>query len=138
MKHEPHVHSEIIKMWADGYEIQYKYSDSDSWRLLSPPSLSQAPAFFEDYQYRIKSDHDCYKVGDEFEVSYEHTPGVKPVKMFCILAQVFSGHCAMISLHDGNRRADPIEVEDLTCITEEELRKMISPSKSGNWTWKLI
>lgn len=45
---KPHVHCEVIKLWADGAEIEWRLNDLDNWRSVINPS------FYEDYQYRVK------------------------------------------------------------------------------------
>lgn len=43
----PHKHAELIKAWADGYEIQYQ-TDGSGWFDIEDPS------WHEDTEYRIK------------------------------------------------------------------------------------
>lgn len=44
----PHVHAEVIKAWADGATVQYKYADS--WVTTKNPGWDPAAT------YRIKPD----------------------------------------------------------------------------------
>jgi hypothetical protein len=34
---QPHKHAELIKVWADGAEIEYLPSESTRWRLVTSP-----------------------------------------------------------------------------------------------------
>ena len=45
---KPHKHSELIKMWADGAEIEVKHPSNQSWWDAKPPLWDL------DYKYRIK------------------------------------------------------------------------------------
>jgi len=45
---KPHKHSEIIKAWADGAEIQMYRPENDSWNYINNPS------WFPSIQYRVK------------------------------------------------------------------------------------
>lgn len=48
----PHKHVELIKQWADGAEIEYRYpKDDGSWSLWK--YLTQC-VFHDWYEYRIK------------------------------------------------------------------------------------
>ena len=44
----PHKHAEVIKAWADGYEIQYRNKPDRPWETLKSPS------FVTEYEYRKK------------------------------------------------------------------------------------
>ena len=44
---KPHKHAELIKAWADGAEIERRYS-KDCWQLVTNPLWD------EDAEYRIK------------------------------------------------------------------------------------
>ena len=44
----PHVHAELIKVWADGAEIEIKNLRSSGWTKVPSPS------WFEGREYRIK------------------------------------------------------------------------------------
>jgi len=44
---KPHKHSELIKQWADGAEIEFKYSDG-GWNTVFDPSWHDVS------EYRIK------------------------------------------------------------------------------------
>lgn len=48
--HIPHKHAEIIKAWADGAHIQWRFTDAEQWKDLSTDS----PRFDELLKYRIK------------------------------------------------------------------------------------
>jgi hypothetical protein len=45
---KPHPHAEVIKAWADGYEIEWWNDVNDGWAVLSKPS------FCPGQEYRIK------------------------------------------------------------------------------------
>ena len=45
----PHMHTEVIKAWADGAQIQFRNSPELRWRDCPNP-----PAFSEFAEYRIK------------------------------------------------------------------------------------
>ena len=49
-----------------------------------------------------------YKVGDTFLLKHNNEPH--------ILAQVGYGEVTLISLFDGNRLTEPVEVDDIMCI----------------------
>lgn len=49
---KPHKHAELIKAWADGAEIQYKFDDSDFWEDV------QNPTWIDEFQYRIKPEEE--------------------------------------------------------------------------------
>ena len=54
---KPHKHSEVIKAWADGAEIECRCPVSNSgW------SPTNAPFWLEDYEYRVKPQPKKYKV----------------------------------------------------------------------------
>ena len=48
---KPHKHAELIKAWADGAEIQYKYTDDDDEWVDAPHSIL---CWSDTYEYRIK------------------------------------------------------------------------------------
>lgn len=45
---KPHKHAELIKAWADGAEIEFRWDCLDDWRRLTTPRWDQ------DGDYRIK------------------------------------------------------------------------------------
>lgn len=47
---KPHKHSEIIKFWADGGNIQFKAMNC-RWEDLNNDTV---PGFLETYEYRVK------------------------------------------------------------------------------------
>lgn len=47
---KPHKHAEVIKAWAEGYEIQVMQKGSKQWI----DAISPIVAWYEDYEYRIK------------------------------------------------------------------------------------
>lgn len=54
---KPHKHAEVIKAWADGAEIECRCPVNNSgW------SPTNAPYWFEDYEYRVKPQPKKYKV----------------------------------------------------------------------------
>lgn len=44
----PHPHAEIIKAWADGHTIEYKFPDEEKWHIIV-----NSPSFCPDIEYRI-------------------------------------------------------------------------------------
>ena len=44
----PHTHAELIKAWADGYEIEAYNPERDTW--ITVPE----PGWFADIEYRVK------------------------------------------------------------------------------------
>lgn len=46
-----HKHRDAITAWANGEECEFFSPISEKWEPLNPNSV---PAFYEDYQYRIK------------------------------------------------------------------------------------
>jgi hypothetical protein len=49
-KKVPHVHSEIIKAWADGETIEYSCNGFDDW------SVNQTPLWDDKFKYRVKTE----------------------------------------------------------------------------------
>ncbi len=47
---KPHKHAEVIKAWADGKAVQYRYSPCEEWYDLT----SSYPNWMPEYEYRIK------------------------------------------------------------------------------------
>jgi len=45
---KPHKHAALIKAWADGAEIEYRWNDADTWSATSKPEWNR------DVEYRIK------------------------------------------------------------------------------------
>lgn len=54
---EPHKHAEVIKAWADGAEIECRCPVNNTGWLLT-----NVPAWYEDYEYRVKPQPKKYKV----------------------------------------------------------------------------
>ena len=56
---KPHVHSEVIKAWADGAEIEYRHdsthewrtSDCPQWRLYTEYRIKPQPAIVKKYTF---------------------------------------------------------------------------------------
>ena len=46
---KPHKHSELIKEWADGAEIEYFSPTSEKW-----VEVGMSPAWSNNFEYRIK------------------------------------------------------------------------------------
>ena len=46
---KPHKHAELIKAWADGAEIEYRYEWNQEWL-----SCGGHPDWFDNAEYRIK------------------------------------------------------------------------------------
>ena len=46
---KPHKHAELIKAWADGAEIQYRWSENHDW------DTCQQLTWYEDCYYRINT-----------------------------------------------------------------------------------
>lgn len=47
----PHKHADVIKAYADGFQIQYRTRESDPW---SDWTIRYCPAFNELHEYRVK------------------------------------------------------------------------------------
>jgi hypothetical protein len=47
----PHKHRDVIIAWANGEECEFFSPISEKWETLNPNAV---PAFYEDYEYRIK------------------------------------------------------------------------------------
>lgn len=45
---KPHKHAEVIKAWADGHTIQYRFDPTFNWHDAS------APSWREHIEYRVK------------------------------------------------------------------------------------
>ena len=59
---KPHKHSELIKAWADGAEIEYKSKFFNIWLLFN----GNKDAWVDDYDYRIKPEPKPDVVEDVF------------------------------------------------------------------------
>jgi hypothetical protein len=67
---KPHKHAEVIKAFADGVEIQYKYGNNwIDWKDR------HSPGFFQDTEYRVKPKKvqkkrwfRTYRKGDEIKI----------------------------------------------------------------------
>lgn len=46
-----HKHAEVIKAWADGAQIEWRFSNAEEWRALN----NNEPRFDEMLQYRVKT-----------------------------------------------------------------------------------
>lgn len=44
----PHKYAEMIKQWADGAKVEYRFNSNDFWRQCDYPS------WVDHYEYRIK------------------------------------------------------------------------------------
>ena len=60
-----------------------------------------------------------FKIGDIFSIDSEID-----IEDFYMLSQTGPSKVALINLREGNRYEDPIEVEDVTHITSEELKQI--------------
>lgn len=57
---KPHKHAEVIKAWADGHEVEWRYSGPCRWRTFQGEST---PAFWNlDLEWRIKPHKKWYRV----------------------------------------------------------------------------
>jgi hypothetical protein len=59
---KPHRHAALIHAWADGAEIQYWNESFSSWH-----TLSSAPTWDEDAEYRIKPEKEYPKSSLSYE-----------------------------------------------------------------------
>ncbi len=48
---KPHKHADVIKAFADGKQIQFRYCDNQEWLDWD---RSYCPTFSEYYEYRVK------------------------------------------------------------------------------------
>lgn len=46
----PHKHCELIKAWADGAEIEFRFTDAEPW------TPSEKPSWLTEVEYRIKGE----------------------------------------------------------------------------------
>jgi len=67
----PHKHAEIIKAWADGYQVEAYNPERDSWiRVIEP-------GWFNDIEYRVKPgvmEPPRKPVYSSYDVRVEHDP----------------------------------------------------------------
>lgn len=47
---KPHPHAEVIKKWADGYEVQFWHGPTETWEDVTVRN----PLWYEDTKYRVK------------------------------------------------------------------------------------
>lgn len=52
----PHKHAEVIRAYADGAKVQYKYQADQVW------IDTENPSFLEENEYRVKSEPQKYRV----------------------------------------------------------------------------
>ena len=55
----PHKHADLIKAWADGAEIEFRWDCLDDWRRIT------APRWDQDGDYRIKPERPWVWLTDE-------------------------------------------------------------------------
>ena len=51
---KPHKHAELIKAWADGAEIQYRFNGQIAEDAWQNHYIDQNPTWSYSYEYRIK------------------------------------------------------------------------------------
>ena len=51
---KPHKHAELIKAWADGAEIEYRYKNYDGWTGWHQREGEFIWHITDDWEYRIK------------------------------------------------------------------------------------
>ena len=76
-----------------------------------------------------------YKAGQRFLLTRRNGDG-DLIESDYILAQVAACKFALIDLNDGNRWYDPVEVEDSTNVSHEEMEVMRGCMPEG-YVWKL-
>lgn len=90
---KPHKHSELIKAWADGAQIQVKYL---GWADVDEPNWGV------NKEYRIKPKQtEYYKFGDRFMLRGDEY-------IFCLTDISYEKEylCNLINLRNGNRYAN--------------------------------
>lgn len=55
---KPHIHAEVIKAWADGKQIQFRWDDDGTWKDWK----RDTPSFYPTCQYRIRPETIRYRV----------------------------------------------------------------------------
>lgn len=71
----PHKHAEVIKAWADGYEIQFKEESSSEWR-----DVVGQPSWLYYLEYRVKPT----PVVNKFRVALLHDCGHTYPEVFTV------------------------------------------------------
>ena len=51
---KPHKHAELIKLWADGAEIEERYIDKDNQDFYDWVEFNGDWSYINNYEYRIK------------------------------------------------------------------------------------
>jgi|SRR5690606_2039480 len=97
-----HKHADLIIAWANGEKIQYYFPRGNCW-------LDCDPTWNEDVEYRVKP-RVVHKIGNRYQYEGEDY----------ILACVDNKKIALISLEDGNRWTNPISVNLVDNISEDE------------------
>lgn len=110
---KPHKHADIIKAWADGAIIQFYSTLLGGWMDVQ----DNAPLWDEDIEYRVKpkivhrTGNRYCRNGVEFILAYFEWGGPK---------------ASLISLLDGNRWNEPVEIKDTEFLSEDEWNKITS------------
>lgn len=86
---KPHIHAAVIKAWADGADIEWRYDEGDTWKLLAP----EHPYWQPHYEYRVKPKtqerwvnvyHPCYgfaskEKAQETALAHHKTGSIMPI-----------------------------------------------------------
>jgi len=114
-----HKHADTIIAWANGENIEYRWSDFDSWKQ------TKYPEWFDSTQYRIQEE--IYHSGQVF-LNNEDQP--------YILTQTNPGKVCLVCLKTGNRLREPIDVARSRHVTQDELKQMFKERyevRLSNW-----
>ena len=64
-----HIHAEVIKAWADGAEIEFRFSRDGLWN----PCKNNCPGWLEETQYRVKPKNIVINRRIEYYYDYKDT-----------------------------------------------------------------
>lgn len=110
MSYSKHIHAELIQQWIEdpeSYEVYYRCGDY--WVLIE-----ELPCWNPELSYKLikKCDSKVRSVGQLYMTENYETK--------FILAQITFKTVALISIKNGNRWVDPVEVVNPDNISEEE------------------
>ena len=87
--------------------------------LAAAKKCSTAKGVLSEIFPEVFKEGKSFKIGDIFSIDSEIE-----IQDFYMLSQIGPNKVALINLREGNRYEDPIEVEDATHITLEELKQI--------------
>lgn len=117
-KNRPHKHAELIKAWADGYEIEFFNEFTSKWTRTSTPLWTSRYA-----QFRIK---DAQKPENkEMEALIVLSPHAGPM---LYAAAPDEANCILVFDGESNKLIK-VEVKSLVEASEQALKEYIIPSQ---------